>query len=345
MPAEGVRAGRVRSGRLLAAALIGISVGWGDVGAASEIVAAPIKATSIATFRPGSTDTRFGSLEFLGGLELSSSERLFGAWSSIRLTDGGTKFIGVLDTGHWLTGSINRGADGRLAGLDDVTIAPMLDAAGRSSAPKRTVDAESLALRGDEAFVGFEQIHRVTGYSPLSTIETSRPFRFALPLPFPVGRLRSNGGIETLAAAPQDGPLKGGLVAIAEKSLDSDGNLFAGILDGPLKGGFRIVPYDGFDVTDGDFLPDGDLLLLERRFTIATGVAMRLRRIDGSGLKPGAVVDGEVILEANGSLQIDNMEGLDTFVAADGSTHVILVSDDNHSILQRTVMLEFRLVE
>ncbi|WP_414899729.1 esterase-like activity of phytase family protein [Rhizobium cremeum] len=345
MLADRVGAGGLRSGRLLAAALIGISVAWGDVGAAGEIVAAPMDARPITSFLPGSGDTRFGAFEFLGGLELSSSERLFGAWSSIRLTDDGRKFIGVLDTGHWLTGSIKRDPSGRLAGLDDVTIAPMLDAAGRSSAPKRTVDAESLALRGDEAFVGFEQVHRVTGYSPLSTIETARPFLRALPLPFPAGRLRGNGGIETLAVASQDGPLKGGLVAIAEKSVDSDGNLFAGILDGPLKGGFRVVPHDGFDVTDGDFLPDGDMLLLERRFTIATGVAMRLRRIEAASLKPGAVVDGEIILEANGSAEIDNMEGLDTFVAADGSTHVILVSDDNHSILQRTVMLEFRLVD
>jgi hypothetical protein len=29
----------------------------------------------------------------------------------------------------------------------------------------------------------------------------------------------------------------------------------------------------------------------------------------------------------------------------DGHAHVILVSDDNHSILQRNLMLEFRLID
>jgi hypothetical protein len=167
----------------------------------------------------------------------------------------------------------------------------------------------------------------------------------SLPLPFPVSELRNNGGLETLALSPEASPLQGALVTVAEKSVDGNGNLFAGILDGPLKGAFRVVAHDGYDVTDGDFLPDGDLLLLERRFTFASGVGLRIRRIDGTSLKPGAVVDGEIILEAGMGEEIDNMEGLDVVIAADGSTRIILVSDDNHSILQRNLMLEFRLVD
>ena len=37
------------------------------------------------------------------------------------------------------------------------------------------------------------------------------------------------------------------------------------------------------------------------------------------------------------------MEGLDVLPEPDGSVRLIVVSDDNHSILQRTLMLEFRL--
>jgi hypothetical protein len=54
-------------------------------------------------------------------------------------------------------------------------------------------------------------------------------------------------------------------------------------------------------------------------------------------------VDGRIIFEANADDQIDNMEGLDAFRAPDGTIHLIMVSDDNHSILQRNLMLEFRL--
>jgi hypothetical protein len=92
-------------------------------------------------------------------------------------------------------------------------------------------------------------------------------------------------------------------------------------------------------------LPDGDLLLLERRFNIADGIGMRIRRIGAAEITPGAVADGEVLLTADFGYQIDNMEGLDTFQAPDGTSHVIVVSDDNHSILERNLMLEFRLTE
>ncbi len=43
--------------------------------------------------------------------------------------------------------------------------------------------------------------------------------------------------------------------------------------------------------------------------------------------------------------QIDNMEGLDIWTRADGATMLSLMSDDNHSILQRNLYLEFRLAE
>jgi hypothetical protein len=39
----------------------------------------------IENFRVGSSQTRFGDFEFVGGLELSSSSSLLGAMSAIRL--------------------------------------------------------------------------------------------------------------------------------------------------------------------------------------------------------------------------------------------------------------------
>jgi hypothetical protein len=57
------------------------------------------------------------------------------------------------------------------------------------------------------------------------------------------------------------------------------GNIFAAVLSGPRKGVFTVKRSGEFDITDGAFLPDGDLLLLERSFSMADGVGMRLRRI------------------------------------------------------------------
>jgi hypothetical protein len=43
--------------------------------------------------------------------------------------------------------------------------------------------------------------------------------------------------------------------------------------------------------------------------------------------------------------EIDNMEGIDAHVTAEGETVLTLVSDDNFSLLQRTLLLQFTLVD
>src|SRR5690606_10041782 len=101
----------------------------------------------------------------------------------------------------------------------------------------------------------------------------------------PREELRLNKGFETIAYAPADGPLAGARVAVTEKSIDREGNSFAAVLEGPRKGVFFVARHDDFDFTDGAFLPDGDLLLLERFYTPLKGVAMRLRRIPADAIR------------------------------------------------------------
>jgi hypothetical protein len=55
------------------------------------------------------------------------------------------------------------------------------------------------------------------------------------------------------------------------------------------------------------------------------------------------MVDGPVIFQADDRAQIDNMEGLAVHRDAQGRTILTLISDDNYSILQRTLLLEFAL--
>ena len=85
-------------------------------------------------------------------------------------------------------------------------------------------------------------------------------------------------------------------------------------------------------------------LLLERKFGLIDGIGMRIRKFSQADIKPDATIRGETLLEADFSYQIDNMEGIDAYKAADGSTHIIVTSDDNHSLLERNLLLEFRLL-
>ncbi len=302
-----------------------------------------IRSNVIEHFKIGSDTTQFGKTEFLGGIEMVSADGSLGGWSAVRLRPDRQHFLGVLDTGSWISGSLQRGADGRLETLSDVDISSIMDAKGEPGSKKWRVDSESLAFRNGHVLVGFERNFRIDLY-PDPGYETSRPVGH-VPLLIKKRNMRENKSVETVAVAPADGPLAGAPVTIMENSLNKEGNHIAAVLDGPRKGIFFVKKVAPYSVTDGVFLPDGDLLILERRFGITTGVGMQLRLIHTADIKPGATVDGDVILEADGRYQIDNMEGVDAFLAEDGTTHIIMVSDDNFSLLQRNLMLEFRLLQ
>ena len=76
-----------------------------------------------------------------------------------------------------------------------------------------------------------------------------------------------------------------------------------------------------------------------------TGVGMRIRRVPLGDVQPGATVDGPALFEADMNFQIDNMEGLSVHRAADGALVLTLISDDNFSMIQRTLLLQFTLEE
>ncbi|MCV9967527.1 esterase-like activity of phytase family protein [Pararhizobium sp. BT-229] len=303
----------------------------------------PVKSRQIENFKIGSEQKLFGKLEFIGGIEMSSSNLLLGAISSIRFRPDRTSFVAIMDTGHWVEGKIERDGKGRLAGTSDLTVTSMIDFNGRSEQIKERMDSEGVALRDGEVLASYEGLHRVDTY-PDPGFAQSRPLA-TLPILIAPKSLRDNRGLETIAVSPKDSALAGGVVVVSELSFDQAGHIYAAVLDGPRKGVFGVVQKRPFAVTDGAFLPNGDFLVLERRFSFAEGIGMQIRRIKGGDIKPGAAVDGEILLQADMGYQIDNMEGLDVVIQPDGEIRVIVVSDDNHSILERNLMLEFRLVE
>ena len=64
-----------------------------------------------------------------------------------------------------------------------------------------------------------------------------------------------------------------------------------------------------------------------------------------ASIKPGALVDGTELFFADMGYQIDNMEGLSVHRDAAGALVLTIISDDNFSPLQRTLLLQFSLGE
>jgi hypothetical protein len=281
---------------------------------------------------------RFGALAFRSGLVLQGSHGAFGGYSGLWRSPGGGALVAVSDAGGWLLADIDRDGE-RLAGLSNARLASILGPDGVPLARGRSYDTEGLAISGGAAYVPIERAHALLRFDWAGAGVMARGVR--LPLPPEIARLPANAGLEAVAVAPADHPIAGALIAISERSSPEPGAPTAGfILTGPLRGRFEVARSEDFDVTDLAFLPSGEAILLERRFTVMTGVAVRIRRLAVDAFRPGARVDGPTILEADGGYQIDNMEGLAVHEEG-GRTVVTLISDDNFSRLQRTVLLDF----
>jgi hypothetical protein len=167
----------------------------------------------------------------------------------------------------------------------------------------------------------------------------------AIALPPGMRSLPADKGIEALVFVPKGLPLAGTLIAISERGLDKAGNLSAFLIGGSTPGAFAIKRSSSYDVTDAAVLPGGNILLLERRFSWDSGLAVRLRRIPLTEIRPGALADGAVLFEADLGYEIDNLEGLSVHRAGGGEIVLTFVSDDNFSLLQRTLLLQFTLAE
>ena len=310
--------------------------------AAAAPVPIKVKARPIPFF--DSSDharVRFGSLEYRSGLVLTSSFPGFGGLSGLRLDAKGERFIALSDHGSWFTGRIVY--QGRaMTGLDDVEAAPMLGPDGKPLAARGWFDTESIALDGSFVYVGIERVNQVVRFDFAKGFTRSRGEVF--PMPPAVKKLPNNKGLEALVFVPKGFALEGTLIAISERGLDRDGNLIAFLVGGPTPGQFSVRRSQNFDISDAVLLPSGELLVLERKFSLLSGVGIRIRGIALKSLAPNAVVDGPAIFEADLGEEIDNMEGIDAFVTPEGETVLTMVSDDNFSLLQRTLLLQFRLV-
>ena len=289
---------------------------------------------------------RFGALEFRGGLDMRSTHRAFGGISGLLMRPDGENFLAVTDNGSWLRGRIVY-ANGRPSGIAEAELAPLIGHDGKPLASRGWFDVESIVQDGDAVFVGIERVDQIVRYDFGRDGLLARGEPIELPSDFK--GFRFNKSLECLAPMPKVMmskvmPHGGNLIAVTENSLDGQGNIRSFILSGADAVRFSVRKYDDYEVSDCTILPPSSLLLLERRYSRARGVGIRLRTIALSALKDGALADGPVLMEADMGYQIDNLEGVGIHRNAQGETILTLVSDDNYSPIQRNLLLQFAIV-
>ena len=311
-------------------------------GLCALMMAAPLAAdpidlnTKTVVLAPTEPNVRHvGPLSYRGGLRLSSSDARFGGLSGLVVSTDGEKLISVTDTGHWFEARLIYDSDGTLTDLADPVMTTLNDESGQPLTSKSESDSESLApVPGGGFLVSFERQHRAHFYAA--------PGASAEPPDFALGDLsgvKRNGGLEAMEFLSD-----GRLLLLTEDHFVADGQLAGWLVDG---GAVATLTYPGngfFKPTGLTRLADGRLLVLERGFTVIGGPKARLMMIaPPSG--PGAITDLTEIARLQPPVQVDNYEGVSARTGSNGETLLYLVSDDNFSGLQRTLLLMFALTK
>lgn len=267
---------------------------------------------------------RVGELVFLAGWSLTSNEPRFGGISALHVAGG--RVVAIADTGMQLRFAVP-GEGG-----------PALDAAplAGTGGTKAQRDSEALAVHGDRAWVAFEGSNVVRRYRlPGWTFEAGAA-------PAALRDWPANGGAEALVR------LRDGRFLVFAEAAELAGGVTEAILfDGdPAEPGARATrlgyrPPEGYRATDAALLPDGRILILNRRFGLLHGVSAMLVAAELPEAA-GAVIEGRAVATLRAPLTVDNMEAM-SVAQEGGRTIVWIASDDNFSPLQRTLLMKFAL--
>lgn len=301
----------------------------------SASVAKAPDSQSIVMFEPIALDRDrpdhrdFGGLELLGAWRLTSNNPYFGGISSMRIRNGAV--LALSDAAYVFRFNF----DGR-----------------RSKAPMRVrqlpgiygvryPDRDSESMTTDPAtgrmWVAFEASNTIRRYSP------NLGAKKGWVAPVAMAGWPDNQGPEAFVHLED-----GRFIVISEARPGPGDSVEALIFPGdPVDNGrnakrFFYKPPRGFSPTDAALLPDGRILVINRRFTITEGVSAKLTVFDPREILWDQIVPSDTVAMLKPPLRIDNMEAL-SVEKRDGRTVVWLASDDNFNPLQQTLLMKFAL--
>ena len=304
--------------------------------ACATVPAAPWIATPADGWTPVAADIRPVSLGLLpgaqlltgvhyaGGVDVISPGTSLHGLSDLKIVDG--DLVSVSDAGDLARARLRFDRRGRLTGMDQPRLRRLTLTDGSPITEKVDGDAEGLVVTDTgDLLISFERDHRIWNYGPLARLGAH-----PVAVPAPDVAFPANDGMEGLSAAP------GGWRAAGESG---------GVWDCSPVGCKTVVAPPTAPLTDADYRttgldrdPAGDgWFVVQRRFQAPADVRARVRRmaLDGSL--------GPVLIELKHPGTVDNFEGI-AAVATPGGVRLYLLSDDNFSDTQRTLLLAFDLV-
>jgi hypothetical protein len=274
---------------------------------------------------------RAGSLTYLGGVRLTSPQAAFGGFSSMQIV--GDRFTLLSDGGQIVR--FRMGADFKPHNLQ----VGALTAGPGTGWLKSERDSESQTSNPatGQVWVGFEHFNAIWRYDAAGRAEAHAE-------PAAMADWSSNGGPEAMARLASGQFLVISETTRPEGGKGREGVIFSGDPTDPKAKahGFVYHPPEGYDPTDMTELPDGRVLVLNRRVSLADFFTAKLVLIDRGAIRPGASVTGREIATLAKPLLHDNFEALAVTQEA-GATIVWIASDDNREWFEQSLLLKFRL--
>ena len=274
--------------------------------------------------------TAVGELTYAGGFKLAATGTgSFGGVSGIDVADDGVSFIAQEDVGGLVRGRLKLDAQGRLEGVEAATFQLLVDEHGHPYGRKVDADAEDVTLTPDGYAVSYEQDHRVLAY-PAAGGPGVR-----LPNHPDIFKRPPNSGLEALAWR--------------------EGRLYEGAEDGevwrcdPRPGPpsatactrvMKTSPFPGYSLTGLDAAGRG-FVAVYRAVDPFDGWRATLAWLEPAAPDGSGPWTAHRLAVLDRPLTRDNMEGIAAVPRPGGGFRLYLVSDDNFSRHQRTLLLAF----
>ena len=280
-----------------------------------------IEAELIEAGSKSSASENLSGLSLTGAWHLTSDNDEFGGLSGVDVMRSGS-LLAISDDGKfvWI------GIDPETGAPDGIgSMAYMRDPDGDIFPRKRDADSEGLVFHDGIAFVSFEQDHRIAAYD----LESCGVAAYGAPvvtLDKVVGGsvLRNNGGAEALT-------LVSDVLRVGFETHQTIGSPIGTVrTDGTLDAFQRTVQPSLYVLTGLD-ASDGLVAQVFRAYDPARGARAIVRVYDGDTKIAEA--------QLKQPLPVDNIEAIAIDRREDGGTRLWLLSDDNFSLEQRTLLL------
>ena len=297
---------------------------------------------------PSNENSKFAELSgveldgvsFVAGYHLTSDDPRFGGLSGLAAPKWG-ELVAVTDQGEFVW-----------IGLDETTASAPLTAAmatmrGASGEPlgsgKKDQDAEGLAIRDGLAIVSFERRHRVEAFDLNSCGAAARAAPImSLSEAVYMPRVKENGGLEALALSPE-----GGLILGLETPKDDAAPLSMSPSTGVADFSILLEQPEDHRMTGADFVQtsfeQGTLFSLHRAYSPIRGarIALQSSEADKTEDMGWSLSAPKTLVTLAMPGPVDNFEGVAAIANPEGGIRLYIVSDNNFSPTQRTLLYIF----